>query len=74
VYKELCYLKTRDNCYENTLKFLRVIEIEDFVKDEDKIKGLLYDRLKEKILREKVTSVFIDVELSKDSLKKIQEL
>jgi hypothetical protein len=67
-------LKTRDNCYENTLKFLRVIEIENFVKDEKEVKDLIFDRLKEKILREKVTSVFVDVELSKNNIKKIKSL
>lgn len=72
VYKELCYIKTREACYENTLKFLRIIEIENFSKDEIEIKKLILDRLKEKVLREKVTSVFIDVELSKNNVKKIQ--
>jgi hypothetical protein len=51
-----------------------MIEIENFVKDEQEIKKLILDRLKEKILREKVTSVFIDVELNKNNIKKIKNL
>jgi hypothetical protein len=56
------------------LKFLHLVEIENFTKNEEEIKKLIFDRLKTKILKKKVTSVFIDVELNKDKLKKIRNL
>ena len=72
VYKEMCYLKTKDECYQNILKFLKLVEIENFTKDEDVIKKLIFDKLKERIYQEKVTSVFIDVTLTKKQIITIQ--
>jgi stage V sporulation protein D (sporulation-specific penicillin-binding protein) len=72
VYKELCYLKSKNSCYENTLKFLRLLEIENFTKDEAIIKKLIFTRLKKKIYQKRVTSVFVDIELDKNKLKKIK--
>jgi hypothetical protein len=74
VYKEMCYLKTKDECYQNVIKFLKVLEIENFVKDEDIIKKLVSDKLKERIYQTKVTSVFIDIALTKDQIDAINNL
>jgi hypothetical protein len=38
VYKDLCFLKTRKRCYENILKYLKKLQIEDFKNDEKYIK------------------------------------
>lgn len=72
VYKELCNWKNQEVCYENTLKFLRVIEIPDFVNDEDYVKKLINEKLKNKITQEKVTSVFVDKELNEKQIKSIK--
>ena len=72
VYKELCYSKSNNDCYENTLKFLRLIEIEDFVNQEKYIKKLIHNKLNKKIYQKKVTSVFVDKELKEEQIKAIK--
>lgn len=72
VYKEICYNKDSEVCYNNVLKFLRLVEIEDFNTEQDYIKNLIFWRLKEKIYQEKVTSVFIDKELNEDKINLIK--
>lgn len=71
VFNELCFAKTVEECYENTLTYLRVLEIEKFEFSEDNIKKLIYDRLKEKIYQEKVTSVFVNLELTEEKINRV---
>lgn len=72
VYKEFCYNKEYESCYNSILKFLRLVEIENFVKEESYLKNLIFNRLKEKIYQEKVTSVFVDKKLDDLSIDKIK--
>lgn len=72
VYKELCVWKSRNVCYDNTLRFLHTVEIEDFTYSQENIKSLIQERLQNRILREKVTSVFVDVQISEESIEKIK--
>lgn len=72
VYKEICVNKKFDDCYNNILKFLHLVEIENFTNEENYVKKLIFEKLKEKIYQEKVTSVFIDKELSEAEINKIK--
>lgn len=72
VYKELCYSKSNNDCYENTLDFLHIIEIENFVNDQVYIKKLIFDKLKSRIYQEKVTSVLVDKELTEKNINSIK--
>jgi hypothetical protein len=64
LYKEMCYLRDNDDCYNDMLRFLRVLEIPDFVYSQEYIQGLLLDKLIEKISKNKVTSVRMRENLS----------
>lgn len=72
VYNELCLAKTKSKCEANLTKFLKVLEIEDFINDEQFIKELIRDRLITKLVQTKVTSVFIDKELDSEQISKIK--
>ena len=57
LYKEMCYLKDASDCYDDMLRFLRVLEIWDFQSDEEYIKWRIRGRLSQKLSQTKVTSV-----------------
>jgi cell division protein FtsI/penicillin-binding protein 2 len=72
VYKEVCYDKEYEICYNNVLKFIRQVEIEDFNIEKDYIKELIFNRLKDKIYQEKVTSVYVDKQLNEEKRNSIK--
>ena len=72
VYKESCENTDNRSCYNNVLKFLKVIELEEFIYDETYIKNIIWDYLNTKINQEYVTSVFIDKELEQEKIDLIQ--
>jgi hypothetical protein len=55
-------------------KYLRVLEVPDFVNEEDFIKKLLEEKIISRLVQTKVTSVLIDKELSEDDVMKIENL
>jgi stage V sporulation protein D (sporulation-specific penicillin-binding protein) len=59
VYKQLCYLSTEEDCYVWLLKFLNLLEIPNFTKDEKIIKNLIEERLRSKLSKSQVTSVLL---------------
>ena len=59
VYKELCYLKSVNDCRVWLSRFLGVLEIQNFRMNEDFIKELIIKRVNERINRNRVTSVLI---------------
>jgi len=74
VYKQICYLKTEEDCYNNILKFLRVLEVEDFQNNESYVKGLIFERLKSRISKTKVTSVLLDSWLDNETSTELLSL
>lgn len=74
VYKESCENTDNSSCYNNVLKFLKIIELEEFIYDETYIKNLIWESLNKKINQEYVTSVFIDKELEQDKIDLIDSL
>ncbi len=59
IYKESCASKTQQDCEDSVLKFLRVVELENFVFNEENIKQKIQDYLVKKIGQKKVTSVLL---------------
>jgi hypothetical protein len=55
-------------------KYLRVLEVPNFVNEEDFIKKLLEEKIISRLLQTKVTSVLIDKELSEEDVIKIENL
>jgi len=67
VYKELCFLKPSDECYENMLKYLRKLEIIWFSNEESYIKSILGPYITKKISQTKMTSVMIAESIENES-------
>lgn len=74
VYNELCLNKKQNICKTNLLKYLRVLDIENFTFEEKFIKDLLKERIVSKLVQTKVTSVMIDKELSNFEINQIKNL
>lgn len=74
VYNESCLNKKDWICKSNILKYLKVLEIEDYKNDEKYIKNLLNDRIVSKLLQTKVTSVMIDKELNLEEINQVKSL
>ncbi|MFK7780201.1 MAG: penicillin-binding protein 2 [Candidatus Gracilibacteria bacterium] len=74
IYKQICYLKSADECKNNLLKYLRVLEIEDYEHSEKFIKKLLLDKMQEKLRQANVTSVFLDRELNNEQISQVVNL
>ncbi len=63
VYKQICYMKSRDDCYNNMLRFVKKLEIPDFEMREEYLKSIILERVKSKIKQTKVTSIFLAKDL-----------
>lgn len=64
VYKETCNGQNADVCYRELLRFLRVIDIPNFVMQESYILGLIENRVRERVYRDKITSVLLQADIS----------
>jgi cell division protein FtsI/penicillin-binding protein 2 len=71
IYKQICELKTSKDCENNLLKYLRILEIENYEHSEVFIKKLLLEKMKEKLSQVNVTSVFFSRELTNEQLTNI---
>jgi hypothetical protein len=74
IYKQICFQKKRRECRSNLLRYLKVLEIEDFEYSEKFIKNLLFQKMKKKISETKITSVFIDFELDNKKITDVINL
>ncbi len=74
VYKELCTLKSYQECYENTLKYLKKLKIDGFSTDETYIKKLLTQDIQQKISQSKVTSVLVSESIASEDATEIFNL
>jgi len=67
----MCYLKTSSDCYNDMLRFLRVLEIPDFKMSEEYIKESILKKVQEKVSKTKVTSIRLQDQLSSEHEKVI---
>jgi hypothetical protein len=74
VYKQICLLKSNNECKKNLIKYLKVLDIENFENSETFVKKMLYERLSKRLSQTKVTSVFIDKELDISQINSIINL
>ncbi len=73
-YKQICYLKSQKECKNNLLKFLKVIDIENYEYNETFIRKLLLINITDKLSKTKVTSVYLDKELDDWQIIKVINL
>jgi len=74
VYKQLCKSKSNEECKNNLLKYLRVLDLENFDYSEKNIKEKLLIKIQNRLWNWKVTSVFIDYELDNEQITDIINL
>lgn len=72
VYKQICYMNKDEECYVNLSKFLWVLEIPNFRKDELIIKSLIGAELQKRLSKTHVTNVLLAEAI--DTEKSIQIL
>lgn len=74
VYKELCDEKSEEYCYSALTRYLKVLDIEDFKKDEKYIKELIAWFLLKKVNKEYVTSVLLKENLNEDEIQELKKV
>lgn len=74
VYKQFCSDQKEKTCYSNMLKFLKVLEIENFMTDEVFVKWLITEKIVEKLSKTKVTSVLISSDKDEEKKNKVKNL
>lgn len=72
LYREMCDYTGRKVCYNNLLRFLRKLEIEDFEYKQDFVKKLILERVTQKVLQNKVTSVLLRSDISFEQEQEIK--
>lgn len=72
LYKEMCDYTGKKICYNNLLRFLRKLEIEDFQYKEDFVKDLILERVTRKVLQDKVTSVLLESDITFEQEQEIK--
>lgn len=68
LYKEMCHLNSYTDCYDDMLRFMRVLEIEDFDNTQSYVKEKILARVSEKISKNKVTSSRLRENLSPEEI------
>jgi stage V sporulation protein D (sporulation-specific penicillin-binding protein) len=74
IYRETCLYKSKDDCYDNLLKFLKVLKIDNFSSKEKKVKSLIKEKINAQIARTKVTSVILKTELTEDENFEVERM
>ena len=74
VYNEICNSKIKAKCKDNLLKFLKVIDLEDFENTPEYVKKQITEKLSTRINQTKVTSVLLWTDFTADQIAKIQAL
>ncbi|MBF0913698.1 hypothetical protein HXK64_01920, partial [Candidatus Gracilibacteria bacterium] len=74
VYDEICNNKVSTKCKDNLLKFLRVIDLEDFENTPEYVKKAIAGRIIPRINQKKVTNVLLGTNFTTDQITKIKAL
>jgi hypothetical protein len=71
LYTEMCYIKTSKECYDELLRFMRVLEIPDYQNSEVFVKEIISNKIEERISKDKITSVKLRETMSPEDEKTI---
>jgi len=71
LYNEMCYIKTSTECYNELLRFLRVLEIPDYQFTESFVKNIISQNVETRISKDKITSVKLREIVNPDDEKTI---
>lgn len=73
-FEQFCIKKEEDVCQENVTSFVKKYEIEDFVYEENYIKNLLREEIKNKINKKTLDSVIIKDNLEQKNVDEIKAM
>jgi len=68
---QICYQQSKRDCKDNLLKYLHILEIEDYKHSEKFIKKLLHEKMQSKLSQKNVISVFLDKELTDNQIEEV---
>lgn len=74
VYEEICLNKNQEKCKNNLLKFLSVLELEDFEYSPEYIKKKISEKIIAKVMQTKITNVNLWSDFSKEQISKLKDL
>lgn len=74
IFMELCASKDENTCKTNLLKFLKLLELEDFEYNEEYIRNKITARLESKMWETKITSVLLSDNIDEKDSEKIKLL
>lgn len=74
VYSEICQWKASSKCKDNLLKFLWVLDLEDFENSPEYVKKAIWKKIISRINQEKVTNVTLLTDASSIQISKINSL
>lgn len=74
VYDEICKNKWKAKCKTNLLKFLKVIDLDDYEYSQDYVKKAISGRIIPRITQKKLTSVLVSYDLDQEQVSKIKAL
>jgi len=74
IFNEICVSKKPNVCKDNLLKFLKVLDLEDFEYKEEYLKGKILEKVEKKISETKITSVLLSDDLSDEQAVNIRAL
>jgi len=71
IFKELCVKKSKKDCKNNLVKFLKVLDLEDFEYKKEYILEKITKKLQEKLQEKKITSVLLEDNLTESQWDEI---
>ncbi len=71
IFMQICYQQSKRDCKDNLLKYLHILEIEDYKHSEKFIKKLLHEKMQSKLSQKNVISVFLDKELTDNQIEEV---
>ncbi len=74
IFMELCANYDESSCKSNLLKFLKLLDLEEFEYNDNYIKTKIAEKLKSKLLETKITSVLLSDNISKIESAEIKAL
>lgn len=71
LYREMCEIQSYSACYDDLLRFLKVLEIDGFEKNQEYITGIIRERITFLISKTKVTSVLLNTQIDVDQEREV---
>ncbi len=74
IFEEICFWENSSVCKNNLLKFLKVLDLENFKLENDYVKDMIVKQLEEKLKETKIRSVLVYEGLSKLQILELKDM